>query len=138
MRRLALLAAIALFTVACLGSDFADSIDGSWQLESGTIDGEAIQIIATHPIVITFEGDQVSGTASCNTYAGSFDLDGLTITFGDLAMTEMACFPEETMEAEAMYSAALLRAATISLDDTLTLSGEGVELVFAAEEPTGD
>lgn len=134
MRKLALLSLIAMLATACLGSDFADSVEGSWQMTSGTVDGEDIPLLESHPITITFEGEQVSGTAACNGYGGTFELNGSEIAVGGLAMTEMACFPEETMEAEAMFATAISRVETVAIDDQMTLSGEGVELVFEALE----
>lgn len=130
MRKLALVSLIALLATACLGSDFADSLEGTWQMTSGTVDGEAIPLVESHPITIEFEGAQLSGTASCNRYSGEFDLDGATITIGPVAMTEMACVPEETMEAEALFGQGLTRVDTVTMDEGLTLSGDGVELVF--------
>lgn len=129
---------VPLVLAACLGSDFADSLDGSWQMTSGTVDGEEIPLLDDHPITITFEGENVGGTASCNSYGGTFELSGSEITFGDLAMTEMACFPEETMRAEGMYADAITRVDRVSLDGDLTLAGDGVELVFEALEPVPD
>lgn len=135
MKRLTTLTVIALVAAACLGSDFSDSVEGSWQLTRGTVDGEAIPIIDSHPITITFEEDQVGGTASCNSYGGTYGLDGSSITFSDLAMTEMACMPEETMLAEQLYGSALTMVTTVTLDGTLTLTGPGVELAFEALDP---
>jgi heat shock protein HslJ len=120
---------------ACLGSDFADSLEGSWQLVSGSIDGEQIPVNPEHPITFTIEGDRVTGVAACNSYGGTFDLSGSTITISDLAMTEMACFPEELMQAEAMYGEAMTRVDTVALDQQLTLSDDGVELVFDPVAP---
>lgn len=138
MKRFAILALVAITLVACLGSDFANSVDGSWQLTRGTVDGEAIPILESHPITITFEEDQIGGTASCNSYGGTYELDGPTITFGSLAMTEMACMPEETMAAEQLFGSALTMVETVGLDGNLTLSGPGVELVFEPLEPVPD
>jgi heat shock protein HslJ len=121
--------------VACLGSDFADSVEGSWQMTSGTVGGEEISLVSSHPITITFEGDQVSGTASCNGYGGTFQLSGSEISFGNLAMTEMACFPEETMQAEALFAEGLTMVDAIAVDEVLTLSGDGVEMEFERLEP---
>jgi heat shock protein HslJ len=135
MWRVALITALVMISTACLGSDFADSVEGSWQMTSGTVDGNQIPIVDTHPISIAFDQDEVSGTASCNGYGGTYELDGSTITFRDLAMTEMACSPEETMQAEAMFATALTRVDSVSLDGELTLSGDGVEMVFDALEP---
>ncbi len=135
MRNLALITVLAISLPACLGSDFADSVEGAWQMTTGTVDGQPIPAPESHPITITFQGDQVSGTASCNGYGGTFQIDGSSISIGELAMTEMACSPEETMEAEAMFSDAITRVDTVSLDGTLTLSADGVEMVFEKLEP---
>jgi len=121
MKRLALLAVIAAGCTACLGSDFADSVEGSWQLTEGTVNGEAIPILDSHPITITFDSEQVGGTASCNSYGGTYHLDGPTISFSNLAMTEMACMPEETMIAEQLYASGLTMVDTLTLDETLVL-----------------
>jgi heat shock protein HslJ len=138
MWKLALLAVLALVSAACLGSDFEDSIEGSWQLTSGTVDGTEIPLLDTHPITINFQGDMVNGTASCNSYGGGYELSGSSITFQPLAMTEMACSPPETMEAEMMYGQALSQVTTVLLNDGLILRGPGIELVFEALEPVSD
>jgi heat shock protein HslJ len=49
-------------------------------------------------------------------------------------MTEMACIPEQTMEAEAMFVTAISRVDIVAIDDLMTLSGDGVELVFETLE----
>ncbi|HEU4319273.1 MAG TPA: META domain-containing protein [Acidimicrobiia bacterium] len=131
MRKIIAIGAVALAMTACLGSDFADSVEGSWQLVSGTVDGVEVPVIDTHPITIVFEGDQVSGVAACNSYSGSYSLDGSSIEFGDIAMTEMACVdPPGVMEAEAAFAAGLIGVDTVTIDDGLALSGPSVELVF--------
>lgn len=135
MKGLAFLSILALALVGCLGSDFADSLDGSWELISGSVDGEEIQVTEDHPITITFDGGRVSGAAPCNSYAGTFELSGSEITVGDLAMTEMACLPPETMEAESMYADALTRVDSVSIDEGLALSGDGVDLNFESLGP---
>lgn len=135
MRNLALITILAIAVPACLGSDFADGVEGAWQMTSGEIDGQPIEPPETHPITITFEEGQVSGTASCNGYGGTFQINGSSISISDLAMTEMACSPQETMEAEAMFSDAITRVDTVSVDGTLTLSADGIEMVFEKLEP---
>lgn len=131
MRKIIAIGTVALAMTACLGSDFADSVEGSWQLVSGTVDGVEVPVIDTHPITIVFEGDQVSGVAACNSYSGSYSLDGSSIEFGDIAMTEMACVdPPGVMEAEAAFAAGLIGVDTVTIDDGLALSGPSVELVF--------
>lgn len=134
MRRSISIAILALAMTACLGNDFADSVEGSWQLVSGTVDGAEVPVIETHPITIVFDGEQVSGVAACNNYTGSYTLEGSSIEFGNIATTRMACLDPGVMEAEAAYTAGLQAVDTVTLDETLTLTGEGVELVF---ESTG-
>jgi heat shock protein HslJ len=138
MRRITLLSILSLAAVACLGNDFADSVEGPWQMTSGTVDGEAIPVLETHPITITFEEDQMSGTAACNGYGGTYELSGSTITFSGLAMTGMGCSPEESMQAEAMFTDAITRVDTVAVDGDLTLSGDGVAMTFEALEPVRD
>jgi heat shock protein HslJ len=138
MKRFVVIVGLALSTAACLGSDFADSLEGSWQLSSGTVDGEPIPILDSHPISIVFDGEQVSGTASCNGYGGSYELSGSAISFGNLAMTEMACDPPETMEAEGRYAQGLTAVTTVAIDGDLILTGPDVELIFTALEPVPD
>jgi len=138
MWRITLLTALGLIGTACLGSDFADFVEGSWQMTSGSVDRKEIPILDSHPITIDFEDDEVSGTASCNGYGGSYELNGSTVTFSDLAMTEMACSPQKTMDAEAMFAEAIIRVDTISLDEQLTLTGNGVDMVFEALDPGSD
>ncbi|HEX9848458.1 MAG TPA: META domain-containing protein, partial [Acidimicrobiia bacterium] len=138
MRRITFLSALAVLAVACLGSDFAASVEGAWQLTSGTVDGEAIPILESHPITIEFGDGQVGGTAACNGYGGTYELSGATLSMSDLAMTEMACSPDEVMEAEALYASALILVDHVEVNADLTLTGPGTELVFEMLEPVPD
>jgi heat shock protein HslJ len=138
MKRIVQLSVIALVCAACLGSDFADSLDGSWQLTSGTVEGEAIPILDANPITLNLDGGEAGGTAACNGYGGSYDLSQSSISFGDLIITEMGCSPQEIMVAESLYMRALNLAATVELDGDLTLRGPGTELVFTRLEPVAD
>jgi len=138
MKKLTSILTLALLSTACLGSDFTDSLSGTWQLTSGTVNGVEIPLVETHPITITFDGDMVGGTASCNGYGGTYELSAASITFSDMAITEMACMPQETMEAEALYTTGLAVVDTVEVEDGLTLSGPGVELVFESLPPVPD
>lgn len=138
MRRLGLLLATsALIATACLGSDFSDSLEGRWILESGTRDGQAIMILDSHPITLTLDGSRISGTAACNSYAGNYRVasNGNFQVIEGVAVTEMACSPEEAMESEAQYLGALVAVdKVVPTDGTLTLTGGGHELVFSVDE----
>ena len=133
------LTALALVVAACAepGAGPTDDLtESTWELESGTLDDLPIPIIDSHPITLTFSENGVGGTAACNGYAGSYQISGAEISFSEISLTEMACVPDETMEAERMYLDAMVRIESFdSDDDLLTLTGDGTELVFAALPP---
>ncbi len=113
-----------------------DPVDTPWELKSGTVDGEDLIPVDDHPITLTITGDTASGTAACNGYFGTVSISGTEISFSGLGATEMACSPEQVMVAEQRYLDALPRVrAFSSTEGLLTLTGEGVELVFDAIPP---
>lgn len=142
MRTFLLVLATTLLIAACGGSsgssDPTDDIEGSWQLTEGRVEGETVPIIDDHPITITFDGVNVSGTAACNGYGGVFERSGSSISFPDLAITEMACFPPEVMDAEQLFARGLTLVDTVSGDGDLSLTGSDVEMTFAPLEPVPD
>jgi heat shock protein HslJ len=159
MRSLALAAVIGLVVAACSVSSsevddgqvsgsglppntdqasltlFGPDVYGSWQLTSGSVDGQPIPIVDSHPITLSIGLDAVGGTAACNSYfyAGSLPV-GEGFGFG---VTEMACSPLEVMESEAAYLSALARVEMGAAEDGLLLVGQGgeVELHFKVLEP---
>lgn len=80
------------------------------------------------------DAGRVSGTSACNSYFGSFEVDGTSLAVGPLGSTERACEPVALMDAEAAYLAALEAADTIEVGDgTLVLTGpEDLRLSFTA------
>lgn len=113
----------------------ADS-SGSWELTEGTVDAEAIPLVDGFPITLLVTADGVGGRASCNSYFGSYDIDGSKIGFSELGQTEMACSPTETMDAERLYLGALTRAESFAIDgDTLRIEGQGVLLRYELLPP---
>ena len=97
-----------------------------------------IPIVPDADITLTVAGSQVSGRSACNQYGGEIVVKDGQVQFGPLMMTEMAC-AEPIMASEAAYAAALagVRAATRD-GDRLTLTGDGVELVFERVVPAPD
>jgi heat shock protein HslJ len=85
-----------------------------------------------------FTEDQISGSAGCNTYFGTYAVSGSEITIGDVANTEMWCMePEGVMDQEAAFLKALRTVATYRVDaDRLELQDEAGTpvLVFGARE----
>jgi heat shock protein HslJ len=86
-------ALLAMTTAACdllQGARDALDIDRStWRLVS--IDGQP-PLAGTEP-TITFEAGQVSGTTGCNSFFGSYQVNGSNISVGVLGSTAMACEP---------------------------------------------
>jgi heat shock protein HslJ len=132
---LPILVVIALSVLACsppvLGpSDPLRST--SWELmayrKSRPIEGTTITAV--------FEEGQVRGSSGCNTYFGSYEVSGDSITVGPLAMTEMACLePEGAMEQEMYYLEFLMEGQTFRLsDDRLEIfRSDGEALTFVPQ-----
>lgn len=139
MRRTFLtLSVLALTLTACAEPSeqaATDPTEFAWVLESGTLNGEPVPMVDTHPITLAFEEDQGGGTSACNQYFGDYTISGAELSFGDIGQTMMACTPDEVMDSESRYLEALGLVDTFSATaDTLTLTGEGVELVFAVDD----
>lgn len=128
---------IVLALAACAEPSEPAAVDptgSDWALESGTIDGAEIPVLDTHPITMVFEEDGAGGTSACNQYSGSYQLSGTELAFSDLIQTEMACVPDEVMDSERMYLEALDRVdGFAATTDSLTLRGDGVELMFSVD-----
>lgn len=137
-RTLVLIAVIGLTLAACGDPSEQAAVDPTevaWVLESGTLNGEPVPVLEDHPITLVFDEGSVAGDSACNSYFGAYTISGTEIAFSDLGQTMMACEPAEVMESEAKYHEALSLVETFSAtDDTLTLIGEGAELVFAVDE----
>ena len=93
------------------------SLDGtSWNVTNYNNGREAVVgVLADTELTAVFEGDQISGSAGCNNYFGSFTADDGAISIGPLAATRRACFGEGVMEQETEFLAALESAATYSM-----------------------
>ncbi len=114
------------------------AVDGEWQLQSGTNQGQPIPIVPGSRVTLKIDGDQVGGSSGCNIYGGTITLDGSKVTISALSMTEMAC-EEPRMASEAAYLAALPRVTSVERSgDTLVLSGPEVELRYALVPPVPD
>jgi heat shock protein HslJ len=70
------------------------------------IDGQPVPEDVGLSLTVTFDG-KVSGTTGCNRFFGSADLDAGVMSFGPLAVTEMACLDPVAMARETAYLKAL-------------------------------
>jgi heat shock protein HslJ len=101
----------------------------TWQL-TGLNTGTAIaSVLRDTKVTATFVSDQVTGSAGCNNYFGSFATDGDQISIGPVANTEMYCSqPEGLMEQEQAYLRALASA------NSLEIEGQALTIRNAAGE----
>ena len=102
----------------------------AWQLSTFIQDETASSLLVDTQITAEFADGQINGTAGCNHYFGSYEIDGDNITFSDFGTTRKAC-PNEIMEQERSYLAALQTAERITIDgQTLTITHANGEFVF--------
>jgi len=104
MKLLALVAAV-LSLGLCGAAQAADDPLAGHTFRVVEISGEAPPPAAEQTMEFRAGGD-VGGRGGCNTYRGSYTLEGDSLTFGPLAATRMAC-PEPQMDAENRFLAAL-------------------------------
>ena len=114
---LTLAVAVLLSLGACgvVGPPAGDPLEGtSWRLV--TLGGAGL--IPGTEITLTFEQRQVHGSSGCNTYGGSYEVDGDKITMTDLYNTEMACMdPQGVMDQETEYLELLRDAQAFQIDE---------------------
>jgi heat shock protein HslJ len=99
--------ALTLGLAAC-APDAIQLEGSSWTLTN--IRDEAGDMAPALPgVVVTmhFQVDQVSGESGCNTYSGSYTVDGNKLQFGPLATTRQACPEPETMKQENAFLSAM-------------------------------
>jgi len=122
-----------------VASGASASLDGDWRLEAGTNQGQPVPIVAGSPISLKIDGTQAGGTAACNHYGGQIHVSGTSISFSEMAQTEMACVDDRIMASETAYMTALQKVTTAERSgNALVLSGPGVELRFALIPPVAN
>lgn len=112
-RTLFFAAAAVLFMTACANLATPESattnepLEGTYwkltELDGATVSAHDRQ--REPSLVLDPEGRRAGGSGGCNQFMGSYTLDGERISFGQLAMTRMAC--AQGMETEAAFASAL-------------------------------
>ncbi len=109
--------------------------DTKWALKSyGEPDNLTDVIADTTAEFISAEGT-VKGSAGCNSYFGSYQLDGESLTIGPTGNTEMFCMdPEGVMDQEQEYLTILQQAESYEIKgDKLTIKAGDQVLIFRVE-----
>ncbi len=84
--------------------------------------------LTDHRPTMTFAGDTVSGSASCNHYSGSYSLNGSTLSIGQTATTAMMCLDKGQMSQESAFLSVLP-----SVARARSVNG-GIELLDAQQQ----
>lgn len=76
----------------------------NWSLELN----HGAPMLRNTAITLSFDGNgQAGGSGGCNSYGGSYTIDGKRLQFSDVFSTLMACLSDEVMQQEVDYLAAL-------------------------------
>jgi heat shock protein HslJ len=131
---LAVIFTLLILALAACGASGATALrDTAWELESLT----GSDVLPGTTITLKFADDQVSGSAGCNQYGGSYQAGENSLSVGDVFSTEMGCLePEGILEQEGVYLTALSVAVTYQITaDRLEIFDEaGAQvLVFVAQ-----
>lgn len=112
-----LLITIALSLAACSSSTSQSDNPleaTNWQL----LFYRKTHVIEGTSITAHFENGEITGTAGCNSYFGSFEADGENLSINSLGNTEMFCMePEGVMEQEIFYLESLRDAQRYDISD---------------------
>ena len=114
----------------------APDLTGTWKLEAGDLDEQAIPIVDGVRTTLQFSEEDMSGRAACNSYGTSYHIAGDRLQVSDeISMTAAGCHGEE-LALETAYLRALPLVGRAQLDgDRLVLDGPGVELQFVLLPP---
>jgi heat shock protein HslJ len=113
----------------------------SWNLESYAENGgNVVDVLPGSVVMLDFQATQVSGSAGCNNYSGSYQTSGGNIEFGPMAATRKMCAqPLGIMEQESAYLAALEAAAEYDLGgNRLEIKNDRGDVTLIFVRATGD
>lgn len=104
----------------------------TWSLISMGVEGAMQAVFEETMITIQFADGELSGEGGCNSYSGTFTIDGNAISIEMPTTTFMYCeSPEGVMQQEKAYLMALVSASSFSLEEgTLRIDYNGGGLLF--------
>lgn len=117
----------------------AATLTGEYVLVSGEGPSGPIPVVDAAPVTLTIDGDRWTGTAACNTYRSTVEVDGERLEVGNVPRTEMGCVDQQVMRSEAAYLEAFVTVDRYRSDaDRLVLHGPETELQFEPVVPEPD
>ena len=134
---LVIIGAVLVFAVIVLIANAVGGGEGAGKIEGGTwtlVTLAGQPVLEGTKITARFASGEVSGSAGCNNYSGSYERSGSQLTVGLLITQMMECpEPEGVMEQEYQYQGLLQSAASYRTTggqlEILNASG-GVVLVY--------
>lgn len=131
--------ALGMVTSGCsnAGGEADVDLSGTWVLVSGRTAAGQLTVTPDTRVTLVFDKDGMGGKAPCNDYGADYELDGdsFDVPGPGIEQTLMGC-GEEPETLESAYLSALAEVDTVARDgDTLTMTGEDVELVLRLGAP---
>jgi len=129
--RLAASTAVVLAVAGCgAGAGSPPDVAGEWELVEFSRDGTVVPEPVGGRATLTLADGEVGGTSFCNSYSGTYRLEGDELSVSGLGGTELGCAPA-LMEAESAYLAALAAVEQVgTAEGYLMLSGGDTELTY--------
>lgn len=129
-------------TLAVFAQQSRDLSGTTWNV-TGISDGKQgiLSVLEGTTLTVAFNADgTLNGSAGCNSYGTTYEVDGTSLKIGEVTATLMACTePQGVMEQEQQFLKALPGAVSFSLDgDRLSLraaDGSNVVTLTRAEAP---
>ncbi len=108
-------------------------LEGTWWVLDGIVSGDAVSSVpAGVTASIRIAAGRVDLEAGCNKGGGAVEVTAVTLTFGPIMLTKMAC-AAEPMAVESAVTAVLAGAVGYTIDaDALTLDAGDAGLIFRA------
>ena len=95
-----------------------DLANSEWLLQSFGQPGAETAVVSTSSITLAFDGNgQVGGHSGCNSYGGSYSVQGRILKFGEINSTLIACENHAITDQEQKYLAALRAAGRFTADE---------------------
>ncbi len=126
------LGAIGFVVILVLMLNFGRGLEGpTWVVQEMSVDGTMTAPISEAPPFAVFEDGAVAGSPGCNSYSGTYQIEGDSMTIGPLASTLMAC-TAELLGQETFYFELLAQTDSyeVSGDQLTLMSGDTVLIRF--------
>jgi heat shock protein HslJ len=106
----------------------ADALNGNTYVSTNVA---GFTLVPGTQVAITFDGQNISATAGCNTLASTWTVQGNVLMVPQMASTMMACDPPALMDQDTWLGAVLTSQPTVAVaGDTLTITAQGATLTM--------